>query len=114
MDDVFAVFGNKTPYNNFLVHLNSQHPNKKCTVQEGIGSLPFLETEKRINGDLFESWTYRKKTDTGVILNSAAVCPQIWKKKGLIFGALNRAKVVCSNGDLFLNEVDKLKKDILE
>ena len=109
VDDVFAVFDNKTPFNNFLEHLNSQHRNIKFTVEEGIGSLPFLDTEIRINGDIFESWTYRKKTDTGVILNSAAVCPQIWKKS-LIFGALNRAKVVCSNIELFSNEVDKLKK----
>ena len=50
-----------------------------------------------------------KKTDTGVILNSAAVCPQNWKKS-LIFEALNRAKVECSSSELFLNEVDKLGK----
>ena len=68
-----------------------------------------MDTEIKINGDTFESWTYRKKTDTGVILNSVAVCPQNWKKS-LIFGALNRAKVVCSSTELFLNEVDKLKK----
>ena len=109
VDDVFAVFDSKTPFNNFLEHLNGQHPNIKFTVEEGVDSLPFLDTEIKINGDTFESWTYRKKTDTGVILNSVAVCPQNWKKS-LIFGALNRAKVVCSSTELFLNEVDKLKK----
>ena len=46
---------------------------------------------------------------TGVVLNSVAVCPQILKNS-LIFGALNRAKAVCSNSDPFWNEVDKLKK----
>ena len=68
-----------------------------------------MNTEIKINGDTLESWTYRKKTDTGVILNSAAVCPQNWKKS-LIFGALNRAKVVCSSTELFMNEVDKLRR----
>ena len=109
VDDVFAVFDSTMPFNNFLEHLNSQHPNIKFTVEEGIGSLPFLDTEIKINGDTFESWTYRKKTDTGAILNLAAVCPQNWKKS-LIFGALNRAKVVCSSTELFMNEVDKLRR----
>ena len=68
-----------------------------------------MDTEIRVNGDVFDSWTYRKKTETGFILNTAAVCPQIWKKSP-VFGALSRAKVVCSNGDFFFKEVDKLKK----
>ena len=58
--DVFSVIDSVMSFNNFLEHLNSQHPNIKFTLEEGIDSLPFLHTE----------------TDTGVILNSAAVCPQ--------------------------------------
>ena len=41
----------------------------------------YFDTEIRITGDDFKSWTYRKKTDTGVILNSSAVCPNNWKKR---------------------------------
>ena len=108
VDDIFAVFDNNTPVDSFLEHLNSQHPNIKFTIEEGTTSLPFLDTEIRITGDDFESWTYRKKTDTGVILNSSAVCPNNWKK-GLILGALNRAKVICSSSEHLANEIEKLK-----
>ena len=51
----------------------------------------------------------QEKDRPGVISNSSAVCPQNWKKI-LIFCALNRAKVVCSSTELFMKEVDKLRK----
>ena len=64
VENVFAVFDNKIPYNNFLEHLNSQHPNIEFTVEEGASSLPFLDTEIKISGDTFESWTYTEKRQT--------------------------------------------------
>ena len=108
VDDIFAVFDKDVPYDKFLSHINNQHPNIKFTVEKTINSLPFLDTEINIKGDNFESWVYRKPTNTGVVLNFNAICPLTWKK-GLIFGALNRAKVICSNRELFLREVDKLR-----
>ena len=108
VDDIFAVFDKNVPCEMFLDHINNQHPNIKFTVEKSINSLSFLDTEIKISGDNFESWTYRKKTDTGVLLNLCAVCPRGWKK-GLIFGALSRAKVICSSRELFLQEIDKLR-----
>ena len=55
---------------------------------------------------LKKSWTFRKKTDTGVILNS--YCPN-GRKKGPIFGALNRANVICSSLEHFSYVVEMLK-----
>ena len=51
---------------------------------------------------------FRKKTNTDVLLNNDAICPVSWKR-GLIFGALNRAKMICSTQELFLKEVSKLR-----
>ena len=108
MDDILAIFDKDVPSEMFLNHINSQHPNIKFTVEKSTNSLPFLDTEIKISGDNFESWTYRKKTDTGVLLNACAVCPRSWKK-GLIFGALSRAKIICSSRELFLLEIAKLR-----
>ena len=75
VDDIFAVFDKDVPYDKFLSHINNQHPNIKFTVEKTINSLPFLDTEININGDNFESWVYRKPTNTGVVLNFNAICP---------------------------------------
>ena len=109
VDDIFAVFDKNTPFQPFLDHLNSQHKNIKFTVEESINHvLPFLNTEMKLVGDHFESCVFRKSTNTNVVLNMSAVCPMSWKKS-LIFGALNRAKIICSNRDLFLEEVENLR-----
>ena len=110
MDDIFAVFDKNTPFQPFLDHLNNQHKNIKFTVEESINNvLPFLNTEITLVGDHFDSCVFRKSTNTNVLLNMNAVCPISWKKS-LIFGALNRAMVICSNRALFLEEVEKLRE----
>ena len=43
-----------------------------------------------------------------VFRNFCAVCPYTWKK-GILFGALHRAKLICSSRVLFLQEVSKLR-----
>lgn len=48
------------------------------------------------------------KPNTNVLLNFDAVCPLSWKK-GIIFGALSRAKIVCSNTVLLSKEINKLR-----
>jgi hypothetical protein len=109
VDDIFAVFDKNIPYEKFLEHINNQHPNIKFTVEKSINNvLPFLNTEIKLTGDNFESSVFRKDTNTNVLLNVNAVCPMSWRK-GLVYGALNRAKTICSSKELFLKEVDKLK-----
>ena len=109
VDDVFAVFDKNVPFQSFLDHINNQHPNIKFTVEKSINnSLPFLNTKIQIIGDEFESCVYRKDTNTDVLLNFNAVCPLSWKR-GILFGALNRAKIICSSKEAFLNEVKKLR-----
>ena len=113
VDDIYAVFHENVSFNNFLNHINSQHPNIKFTVEESNNNvLSFLDTQISLVGDRFESCVFRKSTNTDVLLNFSAICPSSWKK-GVILGALNRAKVICSNSELFSNEVSKLKSMFL-
>ena len=51
---------------------------------------------------------WRKSTNTGLLLNFNAMCPKIWKS-GLIMCFLHRAKSICSNYELYLKEVQKLR-----
>ena len=109
VDDIFAVFDKNTSFQPFLDHINHQHPNIKFTVEKNINNvLPFLNTRIEIVGDHFESCIYRKDTNTNVLLNVCAVCPYSWKK-GILFGALHRAKMICSSKPLFFKEVSKLR-----
>ena len=52
---------------------------------------------------------FRKKTDTGVLLNFNAMVPNVWKV-GLIRCMLNTGKRICSTEGHFNNEVHKLRK----
>ena len=109
VDDIFAVFDKNVSFQLFLDHINQQHPNIKFTVEKSINNvLPFLNTKITLVGDHFESCIYRKDTNTNVLLNACAVCPQSWKK-GILFGALNRAKIVCNSRGSFMREANKLK-----
>ena len=109
VDDIFAVFGNQNSYKPFLDHINVQHPNIKFTVEESINNvLPFLDTCIELKGDCFESFVYRKQTNTNVLLNADTICPNSWKRS-VIYGSINRAKIICSSHELFLREVSKLK-----
>ena len=107
VDDIFAVFDKNVKFQPFLDHINHQHGN--ITVEESVNNvLAFLDTSICIKGNNFESCVYRKSTNTDVLLNFDAVCPVTWKK-GVILGALNRAKIICSTRELFLSEVEELK-----
>ena len=63
---------------------------------------------EKINLDKFDIWTWRKPSNTGLLLNFNAFCPKIWKK-GFILCLLNRAKITCSMDYLFQKEVAYLK-----
>ena len=109
VDDIFAVFHKNTSHHPFFEHLNRLHKNLAFTVEEAIGSFPFLDIEIKISGENVDTWVFRKKTHTGVMLNFSAIVPNFWKV-GLIRCLLNRAKLICSSSDLFNREVDKLKE----
>ena len=109
VDDVFAVFHDNTSHLLFLDSLNLLHPNLKFTIEISTETLPFLDVELKIEGDHFNTWVYRKKTHTNVLLNFFALSTKRWKT-GLIYCLLHRAKTICTNINLFNNEVTKLRE----
>ena len=109
VDDIFCVFSNNIDYLAYLDILNNLHPNISFTYELGGDTLPFLDTEICIKNGNFESWVYRKKTNTNVILNCFSLCPNTWKR-GLVACFLHRAWTVCSTRALFLQEVNKLRE----
>ena len=108
MDDIFTVFSSNIDFSLFHKFLNELHPNLKFTYELGNSTLPFLDTVISVNGVDFDSWVYRKATNTDLILNYYAVCPKKWKLN-LIQNMLNRAWNICSNYENFHNEVVILK-----
>ena len=109
VDDIFAVFEHESQIKPFFDYLNRLHKNLAFTMELGTKTLPFLNTEIQLGDNAFESWVYRKKTHTGVLLNFSAVVPDIWKT-GLIMCLLNQAKIISSSDTYFKNEVSKLKE----
>ena len=90
--------------------MNQQHPNLKYTIEELTNALPFLDVEIELKeGVNFSSKLYRKKTNTGVYLNSQAAVPNNWKT-GLIVGELNRAWRNSSSEVIFNEEVENLRQ----
>ena len=89
--------------------LNSLHPNLTFTVEVGSNKLPFLDVEVEILDSHINTWVYRKKTNTNVVMNFHDIAPKSWKT-GLIYCFLNRAYNVCSSTHLFQTEVRILKQ----
>ena len=111
VDDIFAIFHPNTPHIPFFEHLNGLHKNLSFTAEEAEKDqpFPFLDISIKINSENVDTWVFRKKTDTGLMLNFTAIVPNTWKV-GLIRCLLNRAKMICSSDDLFNLEVEKLRK----
>ena len=79
----------------FLIfrQLNAQHPDIKFTVEQSSSTLSFLDVEIKVTGtdNKFDTWVWRKSTNTGLLLNFAVLCSKNWKEK-LVTCLLHRAK----------------------
>ena len=77
--------------------------------EESGNSFPFLNVDIKIEGNSVDTWVFRKKTHTGVMLNFSAIVPDNWKT-GLIRCLLHSAKRICSSEYLFDQEVENLRR----
>ena len=108
VDDTFCLFNTEDDATQFLELVNSLHPNLNFTVEVGSKTMPFLDVLVELKDGKFLTSLYRKETHTGVFMNFNATAPFAWKR-GLIFGLLHRAKMICMSSDLFATEVDNLR-----
>ena len=109
VDDIFAIFEDQRSSTTFLDLLNSQHKSIRFSMEKSNGTISFLDVEIKINPNGFDTWTWRKPTQTGLFLNFCAVCPKAWKE-GLVLCLLHRAKAVCPSVKFFKTEVDNLRR----
>ena len=109
VDDIFAIFNNQEACFSFFQQLKAQHPDIKFTLEQSTTTLLFLDVEIKVTDNKFDTWVWRKSTNTGLLLNFAALCPKNWKE-GLVTCLLQRAKFICSTKDLFQNEVRNLRQ----
>ena len=67
-----------------------------------------MDVQVKLLNDGYKTNVWRKSTNTDLLLNFNAMCLKIWKS-GLIIYFLHRAKCICSNCELYLKEMQKLR-----
>ena len=105
---VFLIFGSKAQSDVFFQFLNNQHKNIQFTKDDELdNSLPFLDIYAYIthndDGTLSTS-IYRKPTFSDLYPKWNSYVPKQFKT-GLVNCLLNRAWKICSNSDLFHQEI---------
>ena len=109
VDDTFLLFRSKDHIENFRCYLNCQHPNIKFTFEiEENNSILFLDIKITRVTNSFSTSIYRKVTFSGVFTNFESFIPGSYKSN-LIFTLLFRAFKLCSNFELFHQEILNLK-----
>ena len=90
---MYAVFENESICEKFLKVLNSKHENIRFTTEKSTDARnkTFLDVQVELNKSGYNTWVWRKPTNTGLLLNFNANCPQTWKSS-LIMCLLHRAK----------------------
>ena len=103
------LFRSKDHTEKFRCYLNCQHPNIKFTSEiEENNSILFLYIKIRRVNNSFSTNIYRKVTFSGVFTNFESFIPVSYKSN-LIFTLLFRAFKLCSNFELFHQEIINLK-----
>ena len=103
-----AIFDSSQNCYEFLPILNAQHQSVKFTVEKATDSLPFLDVEIKFDEFGFKTIVWHKPTYMGLLLDLRSTCPNAWKS-GLITCLLKRAKIICSDYELFKDEITKLR-----
>ena len=113
MDDTFDIFDDNLSITKFLNLLNKQHSNMQLTMEKSMEkseqALPFLDVHVQIRENELDLSVWRKETNTGILLNFNAICPNVWKSS-LVLCLLKRAKSICYSHHLFEVEIGKLKR----
>ena len=103
------LFRSKDYIEKFRGYLNCQHPNIKFTSEiDDNNPISFLDIKISGVNNRFSTNIYRKVTFSGVFTNLESLIP-ISYKSNLIFTLLFRAFKLCSNFELFHQEILNLK-----
>ena len=109
VDDAFLLFRSKEHIEKFRLYLNCQHPNITFTSEiEENNSISFLDIKISRDNNRFLTSVDRKPTFSGVFTNFDSYIPLSYKS-GSISSLLYRAFKLCSNFDIFQQEITFLK-----
>ena len=111
MDDIFVLFENLEHAEKFKAYLNKRHKNMSFSLEvESSNKLPFLDicVHRGENSDTFLTSLYRKPTFSGMYTNFKSFI-SIRYKYSLISSLLYRVFMICSNYELIVEEIEKLK-----
>ena len=109
VDDTFFLFRSKEHIEKSRLYLHCQHPNIKFTSEiEENNSIFFLDIKINRGNNRFLISVYRKPTFSGVFTNFDSYIPLSYKS-GLISSLLYRAFKLCSNFEIFHQEIIFLK-----
>ena len=110
VDDIFCYFDNEYNSQQFLNHLNHQHPNIQFTIEnEKDGKLAFLDVfvDRNVR-NLATTSIFRKATFTGLMLNFLSYSPMGYKLS-LIGTLVHRVYMICNTWDTFHDNIEALK-----
>ena len=116
VDDCFLIFDNAKSVVPFFSFFNKQHNNIRFTKEEqlkDINEFPFLDLKIMKNGNKFMTCTYQKPSHTGLYTNWYSFTPRKYKIN-LVKTLLSRAWSICSNYELFDQDVKIIRKSLLE
>ena len=75
----------------FLNLLNKQHSNMQFSMKKSMHALSFLNVHVQIRENELDLSVWRQETNTGILMNFDAICPNVWKLS-LVLCLLNRDK----------------------
>ena len=116
VDDIFLIFKSQSEVQPFYDHLNSFHPNIQFTKEEetpGNDFFPFLDVKVSKHGNSFSTSTFYKPTHTGVYTNWYSFTPRKFKLN-LVKCLLSRAWKICSNKNLFQQDWQVIKLNLIK
>ena len=110
VDDTFLLFRSKHHIEKFRNYWNRQHKNIRFTSEiENENSIRFLDVKISSGNNKLTTSVYRKPTFRRVFTNFGSFILNSYKYNLLWFTLLHRAFKLCSNFELFHQEIDKLK-----
>ena len=108
VDNTFLLFQNINQIERFRCYLNLQCANIKFTSGIQMNNLCFLDIKIVRENNTFTTSVYHKPTFSGVFTNFESFIPNLYKYT-LIFTLLHIAFKLCSNFELFHQEIENLK-----
>ena len=105
VDNIFVTFDSHEQFKTFVKHMNTKHPNIKCTFEhEHNNTFSFLDVKIFGENNKLTTSVYGKPTFSGVFTNFKIFIPTV-QKFGLVYTILFRSYNITSSYEKFHNEI---------